>query len=113
MPLAAPVTTAIETMQVPAPQGGGGRGIATGVNASATGLYRSDDAGAKWTLVKGGHLPGEGAHTRGQRWKLRIARSPSRVNGHHGVPHAGTVQVALHLRRAVEGVVTRHEDEKA
>jgi photosystem II stability/assembly factor-like uncharacterized protein len=48
---AAPVTTAIETMQVPAPQGGGGRGIASGVNASATGLYRSDDAGASWRKV--------------------------------------------------------------
>src|SRR3954471_16692720 len=35
-----------------APQGGGGgRGIATGVNNAATGLYRSDDAGASWRKV--------------------------------------------------------------
>ena len=33
------------------PPAGGGRGLATGVNASATGLYRSDDAGATWRKV--------------------------------------------------------------
>ena len=32
-------------------QGGGGRGIAVGVNASATGLYRSDDGGESWRKV--------------------------------------------------------------
>ena len=37
--------------QGPGQGGGGGRGLATGVNASATGLYRSDDAGATWRKV--------------------------------------------------------------
>jgi photosystem II stability/assembly factor-like uncharacterized protein len=32
-------------------QGGGGRGLATGVNTAPTGLYRSDDAGATWRKV--------------------------------------------------------------
>jgi photosystem II stability/assembly factor-like uncharacterized protein len=31
--------------------GGGGRGTATGVDQNATGLYRSDDAGASWRKV--------------------------------------------------------------
>ncbi len=36
----------------PGPQAaGGGRGQATGVNATPTGLYRSDDAGATWRKV--------------------------------------------------------------
>ena len=36
----------------PGPQQfGGGRGVATGVNNTATGIYRSDDAGATWRKV--------------------------------------------------------------
>ena len=49
----AAATTAAAAEQAPAPpaQGGGGRGMVSGVNASATGLYRSDDAGASWRKV--------------------------------------------------------------
>ena len=49
----APAAAATTAEEAPGPQqgGGGGRGIATGVNASATGLYRSDDAGATWRKV--------------------------------------------------------------
>jgi photosystem II stability/assembly factor-like uncharacterized protein len=48
----APATTTAE--EAPGGQAGGGfggRGVATGVNASATGLYRSDDSGATWRKV--------------------------------------------------------------
>ena len=34
-----------------APPGGGGRGVATGVDATATGIYRSDDGGTSWRKV--------------------------------------------------------------
>ena len=40
-----------EVMGGPAGQAGGARGAATGVNATPTGLYRSDDAGATWRKV--------------------------------------------------------------
>ena len=50
-PAAAPAAPAAEQGPGQAAGGGGGRGVATGVNASATGLYRSDDAGATWRKV--------------------------------------------------------------
>jgi photosystem II stability/assembly factor-like uncharacterized protein len=48
---AAAAPAAAEAGPAPFQGGGGGRGLATGVNASATGLYRSDDAGASWRKV--------------------------------------------------------------
>jgi photosystem II stability/assembly factor-like uncharacterized protein len=47
---AAPAAAATE--EAPGqPPGGGGRGLVSGVNNTATGLYRSDDAGATWRKV--------------------------------------------------------------
>ena len=46
---AAPATVTSE--EGPGQGGGGGRGLATGVNAQATGLYRSDDGGTTWRKV--------------------------------------------------------------
>ena len=48
---AAPAAPPSEDAPGQAAGGGGGRGLVTGVNATATGLYRSDDAGATWRKV--------------------------------------------------------------
>ncbi|HTM27211.1 MAG TPA: hypothetical protein VL225_18560 [Vicinamibacterales bacterium] len=47
----APGAAVTEEAPGQAPEGGRGRGLATAVDASATGLYRSDDAGASWRKV--------------------------------------------------------------
>jgi photosystem II stability/assembly factor-like uncharacterized protein len=49
-PAGAPGTAPAAAEEGPG-QGGGGRGAATGVSTTATGVYRSDDAGATWRKV--------------------------------------------------------------